>query len=126
MSNKQRFFGVLLFGLSRQERGVVKRIFSLTGSRQRRYHIVSPHDYSTVDLALVDCSHPDLFGDWLVRWSPPNLIPIELVREFNAEQLSESDLKRPLNPTKILAALDRLTISDLKYVPELVIGDSLE
>lgn len=125
MSNTQGSFGVLLFGLSRQERGVVGRIFSLTSSCQRRYHIVSPHDYSVIDLALVDSSHVDLFGEWLIRWSPPNLIPIQLVREFDAEQLNEGDLKRPLNSTKILAALDRLTISDLKYVPELVISDSL-
>jgi twitching motility two-component system response regulator PilG len=96
-------------------------MLQLTSRRPRAYEIAATG--TVEDIMLIDGDKPGLVDEWRARNSRTENAPAVLVRQVVKNDVA-FELHRPLTYPKLVSVLDRVTITALKYVPELVIGDA--
>ena len=121
MKNK-RVFPITIVGFSEKEQSLLRSIFLITNERERAYLVVERLNDPLGEIVLVNGDDPDSVAfsrSKNVRCNPgaPNLfIGGRAVRDPDAVCI-----QRPFGTSKLLAALDKITIKELRYFPELVI-----
>ncbi len=124
-AGKGRFqLGVM--GLSRLERTMIGSVCSLTNSRVRGYTMLPEERCPEADITVVDADDAEAYASW--RESEPcRSGRPALMLTANAEATAAKGLPYclPRNnfAARLLKMLDRITIREFKYVPELVIGE---
>ena len=119
-----------VFGANPALRTVVVSLCKLYRYRDRSYRVIERSDYENVDIVIVDVDDADALAEWYnvngARGAVPGKPAILIGAEF-AEPVEETDgreyrLKRTRLSAHLLQTLYAITVRELKYVPELVIG----
>lgn len=117
-----RRFVVELLGLDERELRLLSRIGSLTAGRPRSY-VFLEEPRERPDIVVVDGDNPGALDTWQWAYAAKSFPTIFLSAKGEAPSGYRA-LKLPLVPTRLLTLLDEVTVNDLRYVPELKIGDA--
>ncbi len=112
-----RIFKVALLGINKYDQQVLSSIFWLSNNRTRVYRPATLQE--GVDLAIVDHYAP---ADWQRLQAQYPRLPV--VRIGEAADGSPYALSKPFIATRVLRLLDQLTIQELAYAPDLVVGQA--
>jgi twitching motility two-component system response regulator PilG len=96
-------------------------MLQLTSRRPRAYQVAAPG--MAGDILLVDGDQPGLADELRARAGRADAAPTIHVRD-SATNARDFEIHRPLTYPKLVAVLDRVTVTALRFVPELVIGDA--
>ncbi len=127
---EEKEFLLTVFGMNPALRTIVVSLCKLYRYRDRSYRVVERSDYEHVDIAIVDADDAHALGEWYdvndARGTAPGK-PAILIGAGFAEPVEDADdgeyrLKRTRLSAHLLRTLDAITVRELKYVPELVIG----
>lgn len=130
----EKEFLLTVFGVNPALRTIVVSLCKLYRYRDRSYRVIERSDLESMDIAIVDADDTDALARWYdmngARGDVP-LKPAILIGADFAEPVEEVDgreyrLKRTRLSAHLLRTLDAITVRELKYVPELVIGGSDE
>lgn len=113
-------FGVSLIGFAERERRILRSVAALSAARQRHYSF-SELDSRAPDLYLIDGEAPSALGTWTaVQTIAP--APAAFVVDRDRPDLGKWSLHRPIVPSRLFALLDQMTVQELRFLPELHIG----
>ncbi len=127
---EEKEFLLTVIGVNPALRTIVVSLCKLYRYRDRSYRVVDRDDYEKVDIAIIDADDADALAEWHdvnnARGAGPGKPAILIGAEF-AEPVEETDgreyrLKRTRLSAHLLQTLYAITVRELKYVPELVIG----
>lgn len=130
MARGEREFLLTVFGANPALRTIVVSLCKLYRYRDRSYRVIERGDYDAMDIAIVDADDSHALAEWYdvsgVNGSVPAK-PAILIGAAFAEPVEEVEgreyrLKRTRLSAHLLKTLDAITVKELKYVPELVIG----
>ena len=125
-----REFLLTVFGMSPALRTIVVSLCKLYRYRDRSYRVIERSDYKNVDIVIVDADDAKALAEWYdvndarsgVRAKPAILIGAEFAEPVEEFDGREYRLKRTRLSAHLLKTLDAITVRELKYIPELVIG----
>jgi twitching motility two-component system response regulator PilG len=100
-------FAVAIFGIPDFERELVRRIFSLSESRDHVYRIVDGSQSHAADIALVDRSDGSDAGEFAQFHSERQDLPMVIIPNGKDPE-SDFWVKRPFTAMRMLGALDKL------------------
>ncbi len=123
-------FLLTVIGANLALRTVVVSLCKLYRYRDRSYRVVERHDYEKVDIVIIDADDADALVEWYDAndvggagpGKPAILIGAEFPEPVEVVDGREYRLKRTRLSAHLLKTLDAITVRELKYVPELVIG----
>ncbi len=127
---EEKEFLLTIFGMNPALRTIVVSLCKLYRYRDRSYRVIERSDFEHVDIVIVDADDADALGEWYdvndARGAAPGK-PAVLIGAGFVEPAQEADggeyrLKRTRLSAHLLKTLDAITVRELKYVPELVIG----
>ena len=124
---EEKEFLLTVFGLNPALRTVVVSLCKLYRYRDRSYRVIEPSGYLQADIVIVDADDENAVAEWRKSdgsdpGKPAVLIGAsytEAAEEVNSRQYR---LKRTRLSAHLLKTLHAITVKELKYVPELVIG----
>jgi twitching motility two-component system response regulator PilG len=127
---EEKEFLLTVFGANPALRTVVVSLCKLYRYRDRSYRVVLRDDYEKVDIVIVDTDDTDALAEWYdinnARGAnpvkPAILIGAEFAEPVEVLDAREYRLKRTRLSAHLLKTLDAITVRELKYVPELIIG----
>ncbi|GMQ95570.1 MAG: hypothetical protein BMS9Abin14_017 [Gammaproteobacteria bacterium] len=127
---EEKEFLLTVFGMNPALRTIVVSLCKLYRYRDRSYRVIGRSDYAHVDIVIVDADDADALREWYdVNDAPGAALgkPAILIGAGFAEPAEKADggeyrLKRTRLSAHLLRTLDAITVRELKYVPELVIG----
>lgn len=130
----EREFLLTVFGVNPALRTIVVSLCKLYRYRDRSYRVIERGDYQSMDIAIVDADDSNALADWYdvsgahadMPAKPAILIGAEFAEPVEEIEGREYRLKRTRLSAHLLKTLDAITVRELKYVPELVIGGSDE
>lgn len=105
-------YAVAIFGIPEFERELVERIFSLSKSRGKVYHMVEETQNHTADIALVDRSNMDAASQFDQFDSARQGCPAVIIAN-GKEPEGDYWVKRPFTAMRMLGALDKLVENGL-------------
>jgi len=108
-------YTVAIFGIPEFERGLVKRIFSLSESRDNIYRIVDESQHHTADIALVDQGNATAASDFKRFQSDGHELPAVIIPNGKDPE-TDFWVKRPFTAMRMLGALDKLVENQLSGV----------
>jgi two-component system, cell cycle response regulator len=124
-----REFKVGVVGASQVAFDALARIFALTQCRTRIYQPVRLDAHlsilpSDIDFIILCTNHAATLNYWLNRAPRGQAVQRPMVRVMRSEdsQQHEYVITVPANPARLLKVLDRYTIKELNFLPELKIG----
>ena len=128
----EKEFLLTVFGVSPALRTIVVSLCKLYRYRDRSYRVSERGDFKSMDIAIVDADDTDALARWHdmigaqgdVPLKPAILIGAEFAEPGEEVDGREYRLKRTRLSAHLLRTLDAITVRELKYVPELVIGGS--
>ena len=130
-SRTPRQFAITVLGTNRALQTIVTSLCKLYRYRDRIYRVV-PHSLSLrAHIVIVDADDPvALEASQRLKAAKPDKPIVLIGAEFSAS-VSLTDqgayqLRRSQLSANLLKTLDAVTVKDLKYVPELVVGDDVE
>lgn len=100
-------YAVAIFGIPEFERELVKRIFSLSESRDKIYRIAEESQNHTADIALVDNSNANAASQFEQIHTTRQEFPAVVIANGKNPE-SEYWVKRPFTAMRMLGALDKL------------------
>ena len=111
-------------------RTIVVSLCKLYRYRDRSYRVVERSDYAHADIVVVDADDNQALAQWNSdsaacgdgAGKPVILIGADFTDAAQAPDAGEYRLKRTRLSAYLLKTLDAITVRELKYVPELVIG----
>lgn len=126
----EREFLLTVFGMSPALRTVVVSLCKLYRYRDRSYRVVERSEFNNVDIVVVDADDANALAEWYDvndagghrRGKPAILIGAEFSEPVEETGGREYRLKRTRLSAHLLKTLDAITVRELKYIPELVIG----
>jgi twitching motility two-component system response regulator PilG len=127
---EEKEFLLTVIGANPALRTIVVSLCKLYRYRDRSYRVVQRDDYEKVDIVIIDEDDADALAEWYdinnARGAGP-VKPAILIGAEYAEPVEvvggrEYRLKRTRLSAHLLKTLDAITVRELKYVPELVIG----
>ena len=126
----EREFLLTVFGANPALRTIVVSLCKLYRYRDRSYRVIERGDYDHMDIAIVDADDSDALAAWYDVSGAHGEVPVKpaiLIGAEFAEPVEEAEgrqyrLKRTRLSAHLLKTLDAITVKELKYVPELVIG----
>ena len=126
----EKEFILTVFGTNPALRTIVVSLCKLYRYRDRSYWVVERSDYENADIAIVDADDADAIAEWYDvnngrgahSGKPAILIGAEFAEQAQEVSGREYRLKRTRLSAHLLKTLDAITVKELKYVPELVIG----
>jgi two-component system cell cycle response regulator len=127
---REREFLLTVFGTNPALRTIVVSLCKLYRYRDRSYWVAERSEYENSDIAIVDADDAKAVAEWydVDRERGVNSgKPAILIGAGFAEPAEEIDgreyrLKRTRLSAHLLQTLDAITVRELKYVPELIIG----
>lgn len=130
----EKEFLLTVFGVNPALRTIVVSLCKLYRYRDRSYRVIERSDLESMDIAIVDADDTDALAGWYDMSGAHGDVPLKpaiLIGADFAEPVEEVDgreyrLKRTRLSAHLLRTLDAITVRELKYVPELVIGGSDE
>lgn len=130
----EKEFLLTVFGANPALRTIVVSLCKLYRYRDRSYRVIGHGDYESMDIAIVDADDSDALARWYdtsgayggIPSKPAILIGAEFAEPVEEVDGREYRLKRTRLSAHLLKTLDAITVRELKYVPELVIGGSDE
>jgi twitching motility two-component system response regulator PilG len=131
---EEKEFLLTIFGMNPALRTVVVSLCKLYRYRDRSYRVIERSEYRSADIVIVDADDADALAEWYdIRdaFSEASGKPVILIGAEFAELVEEGDgreyrLKRTRLSANLLKTLDAITVRELKYIPELVIGGNDE
>ena len=119
-----KIFPILVIGFSKKEYALIRSICLLATSRDRSYLAVQRNDDPLAEIVLVNGDETEAVQqskstDLKCQTDAPRLY----IGEKALLNPRERIVYRPFSASRLLAALDKITVKDLHYFPELVIGD---
>lgn len=118
----KRAFGVSLFGFSERERRILRSVTALSTARARRYTFHESNGGGP-DLYLVDGDDAAAVNLWKqVHATSP--APTAFVADPNRCDFGKWCLRRPIVPSRLFTLLDEITVQELRFLPELYIGEN--
>jgi len=128
----ERQFLLTVFGANPALRTIVVSLCKLYRYRDRSYRVVERSDYAHADIVVVDADDSQALAQWnrdsaargdgAGAGKPVILIGADFADAALASDAGEYRLKRTRLSAYLLKTLDAITVRELKYVPELVIG----
>jgi two-component system, cell cycle response regulator len=126
----ERQFLLTVFGANPALRTIVVSLCKLYRYRDRSYRVVERSDYAHADIVVVDADDNQALAQWNSdsaacgdgAGKPVILIGADFTDAAQAPDAGEYRLKRTRLSAYLLKTLDAITVRELKYVPELVIG----
>lgn len=130
----EREFLLTVFGANPALRTIVVSLCKLYRYRDRSYWVVDRGDYKNADIVIVDADDAHALAEWYdvtnVQGVDSSKPAILIGAEFDepAEEIDSREyrLKRTRLSAHLLRTLDAITVRELKFVPELVIGGKNE
>lgn len=130
----EREFLLTVFGANPALRTIVVSLCKLYRYRDRSYRVIERGDYESMDIAIVDADDSHALAQWYdvsgahgdLPAKPAILIGADFAEPAEATEGREYRIKRTRLSAYMLKTLDMITVKELKYVPELVIGGSDE
>ncbi len=122
----ERTFVVDTYGVEGKDKYVLERIFRITEGRVRSYVIQRPDCDECVDIAMVNVSDKESIKRWGTLYLDSNgkpSCPTLLVGVAKPKNTRFRYTPLPFFATRVLKILDEITVEELKYTPELLIGD---
>ena len=127
---EEKEFLLTVFGENPALRTVVVSLCKLYRYRDRSCRVVVRDDYEKVDIVIIDADDSDALTEWYdineARGADPAkpaiLIGAEYAEPVEVVAGRKYRLKRTRLSAHLLKTLDAITVRELKYVPELVIG----
>ena len=127
---EEKEFLLTVFGANPALRTIVVSLCKLYRYRDRSYRVVVRDDYEKVDIVIIDADDTDALAEWYdineARGADPAkpaiLIGAEYAEPVEVVAGRKYRLKRTRLSAHLLKTLDAITVRELKYVPELVIG----
>ncbi|MDM8558145.1 response regulator [Candidatus Parabeggiatoa sp. HSG14] len=118
-----KIFNVTVFGLAPNEQNTLGSIFKLAASRPRQYAMVSVAERDRAEIVMVDAEDANAMSDWRSFSVHHSNTPVVFVaKSIPSDANGSRYLRRPLTLKRVLETLDKVTIEELKHVPELVVG----
>ena len=114
-------FTLGILGLSRVQRATVLSICNLSSGRPRGYSVIAPADVQEADILLVDGDDTKAVSSWGQLSS--HLPAIIISTSGTGTNGTRYSLTRAALPSRLMRMLDDVTVQELKYLPELVVGD---
>lgn len=114
-------FTLGILGLSRVQRATVSSVCNLSSGRPRGYAVVPPTLVHEADILLVDGDDSIAVDRWEQLFG--HMPAIIISASGTGTNGAHYRLSRAALPSRLMHMLDDVTIQELKYVPELVIGD---
>jgi two-component system, cell cycle response regulator len=126
----ERQFLLTVFGANPALRTIVVSLCKLYRYRDRSYRVIAGGEYAHADIVIVDADDARALAEWRdkceAREVEPEKPAILIGAEFaDAAEVADGRgyrLKRTRLSAYLLKTLDAITVRELKYVPELVIG----
>jgi len=130
----EKEFLLTMFGVNPALRTIVVSLCKLYRYRDRSYRVIERSDFESMDIAIVDADDTDAMARWYDMSGAHGDVPLKpaiLIGAEFAEAVEEGDgreyrLKRTRLSAHLLRTLDEISVRELKYVPDLVIGGSDE
>jgi len=130
----EREFLLTVFGANPALRTIVVSLCKLYRYRDRSYWVVERGNYENADIVIVDADDAGALAEWhdvsgaqgVESSKPAILIGAEFAEPVEEIDGREYHLKRTRLSAHLLKTLDAITVRELKYVPELVIGGDEE
>ncbi len=127
---EEKEFLLTVIGANPALRTIVVSLCKLYRYRDRSYRVVARDNYEKVDIGIIDADDADALAEWYdvnnARGVGPDkpaiLIGAEFAEPVEVVDAREYRLKRTRLSAHLLKTLDAITVRELKYVPELVIG----
>lgn len=127
---EEREFLLTVFGMNPALRTIVVSLCKLYRYRDRSYRVIERSGYVHVDIVIVDADDANALSEWYdvreahrhVPDKPAILIGAEFAEVAEEVNGREYRLKRTRLSAHLLKTLDAITVRELKYVPEIVIG----
>jgi twitching motility two-component system response regulator PilG len=132
MSSK-RTYTVAMLGIPEHERHVLANIFKLSAYRTRTYMLASPGEVN--EILIVDADDANAMSEWQTLHGEDTTRPAAAQNNkkpkiptvmVTKERLSESIphyIRRPFVATRVLSALDQITIRELSASKQRIIGE---
>jgi twitching motility two-component system response regulator PilG len=124
MQNKTFVIGA--YGIDTKDMLVLERIFKITQGRTRTYKAQEHESGESIDIAMVNVSNKEAIKQWGTENLDSNgqpLCPTLLVGKVKPKNDRFKFTPLPFFATRVLKSLDEITIENLKYTPEITIGD---
>ncbi len=120
---EQEEFTLGILGLNRRERAIVLSLCGLSRSRERRYRVVGSTESTQAQILVADLDDSDAVAR-LEQLEEVNANMPAVLVSGEHQKLSGKPygLIRAGIAGRLLKLLDMITIRELKYVPELVVG----
>jgi two-component system cell cycle response regulator len=126
----EREFLLTVFGANPALRTIVVSLCKLYRYRDRSYWVVERGEYEHADIAIVDADDARALAEWydvndargVDADKPAILIGADFAESAEVVHGREYRLKRTRLSAHLLKTLDAITVKELKYIPELVIG----
>ncbi len=122
MGNAKSFF-VGLVGFAEREQRILKSVAALSTARPRSYAICDSGSMPP-DLYLIDGDDPAACAQWASIQAVSKAPGAFVVNRDNAEQ-GKWSVHRPLVPRRLFELLDKMTVQELHFLPELHIGQDV-
>lgn len=127
---EEREFLLTVFGMNPALRTIVVSLCKLYRYRDRSYRVIERSEHTDADIVIVDADDTDALAAWNdIHASQAERTdkPVILIGADFAEPVEEGEgqeyrLKRTRLSAHLLKTLDTITVRELKYTPELVIG----
>jgi two-component system cell cycle response regulator len=131
---EEKEFLLTVFGMSPALRTIVVSLCKLYRYRDRSYRVIERDEYRNADIVIVDADDADALAGWYdihdafsdATGKPGILIGAEFAEPVEERDGREYRLKRTRLSAHLLKTLDAITVRELKYIPELVIGGNEE
>ena len=125
---EEKEFLLTVFGVNPALRTIVVSLCKLYRYRDRSYRVIERKDLGSADIVIVDADDADALAEWydmnegVGRGKPVILIGADFADAVDNGDGREYRLKRTRLSAHLLKTLDAITVRELKYIPELVIG----
>lgn len=133
MSSK-KIYTVAMIGIPDHERHVLANIFKLSAYRTRTYTLASPEEPS--EIMIVDADDAKAMAEWQTMrgdtltspasaapGSDRNKLPTVMVTKEKLSASLPHYIRRPFVATRVLSALDQITIRELSAPKQRIIGE---
>jgi twitching motility two-component system response regulator PilG len=127
---EEKEFLLTVFGMNPALRTIVVSLCKLYRYRDRSYRVIERGEYKNADIVIVDADDADALAEWYdiyeaygeVSGKPAILIGAEFAEAVEESADRQYRLKRTRLSAHLLKTLDAITVRELRYIPELVIG----
>ena len=124
MQNKT--FVVGAYGIETKDMLVLERIFKITEGRTRSYELHNNETSENKDIVMVNVSNREAIKQWGTENLDSNgnpTCPTLLVGRVKPKSDRFRFTPIPFFATRVLKSLDEITVKELKYTPEIKIGE---